>query len=245
MTAPILLAQGVGHDFGPLPVLDHIDLSLAPGELLCLLGPSGCGKSTLLSCLGGLAVPGRGTLISRAAQPAFMFQDPVLLPWRDALDNATFGLRGRGISRRDRRASGAAWLTRLGLAVADGGKYPHHLSGGMRQRVALARALAIEPDLLLLDEPFAALDLGLRRQMQDLLRDQIDRAGLSAVLVTHDVVEAVRLADRLVVLSARPARVVADLPNQPGTDAVHERVAAFLRHPGIADALNHVSEQEA
>jgi NitT/TauT family transport system ATP-binding protein len=204
-----LVATDIAFAYGPRPVLDGVSMTLPGARLSCLVGPSGCGKSTLLALLGNLLAPARGAIVHAFRRPAFVFQDPCLLPWRNAVDNIAFGLKAQSVPRRERRDCAEALLETVGLAPADAKKYPHQLSGGMRQRIALARALAVEPDLLLLDEPFNALDADLRRQMQDLLRRLIEERRLTALMVTHDRAEAVRLADRLFVMSAAPARIVA------------------------------------
>ncbi|OLT12428.1 hypothetical protein BJF78_04340 [Pseudonocardia sp. CNS-139] len=187
-----------------------VTLSVRRREFVAVVGPSGCGKTTLLKALGGL-VPLTGGRITTGggALPvsATVFQSPRLLRWRTVLDNVTFGLEATGHPRGRARATAAALLERVGLGeFAD--RYPRELSGGMQQRVNLARALAVDPQLLLLDEPFAALDAQTRESMQDYLGRVWFGAGTTALMVTHQVDEAVYLADRVVVLSARPARVV-------------------------------------
>ncbi|MDQ2079588.1 ATP-binding cassette domain-containing protein [Xanthobacteraceae bacterium Astr-EGSB] len=221
-----LVATEVAFAYGPLPVLDGLSITLPSTRLSCLVGPSGCGKSTLLALLGNLLAPARGTITHAFRRPAFVFQDPCLLPWRNAVDNIAFGLKAQSIPRRERRDRAEASLATVGLAPADAGKYPHQLSGGMRQRIALARALVVEPDFLLLDEPFNALDADLRRQMQDLVRQLIEERRLTALMVTHDRAEAVRLADRLFLMSAAPARIVAE---HDIDRAFAERDDAFLQ----------------
>jgi NitT/TauT family transport system ATP-binding protein len=228
-----LAVTDLGFAYGPEPVLDRVSMTLPRGRVGVVVGPSGCGKSTLLALVGGLMVPDRGSIDHAFARPAFVFQDPLLLPWRNAADNIAFGLKAQAIGRDERRARADALLDTVGLSVGDGGKYPHELSGGMRHRVALARALAVDPDLLLLDEPFNALDHDLRRQMQTLVRRLIDERRLTAVMVTHDLAEAVRLADRVFLMSAKPSRVVAchdiDLPFGERDDAFVLAEAAALR----------------
>ena len=186
--------------------LDQISLEVTPGEFTCLIGASGCGKSTLLSLVAGLEEPTSGT-VSASGRVALMFQEPALFPWLTAAGNVEVALRARGIGRAERRQRTAELIEAVHLG-GFGGKRPHELSGGMRQRVALARALAQDADVLLMDEPFGALDAMTR----DLLHDELDRvrAGreLTIVFVTHNVREAVRLGDRVVVLSSRPGRVV-------------------------------------
>jgi NitT/TauT family transport system ATP-binding protein len=190
--------------------LDGISLRAGRGEFVCVVGASGCGKSTLLSLIAGLDRPTSGAL-DVAGTTALMFQDAALLPWRTAKANVELALKLRGVPRVDRgdRALELLDLVRL-REFAD--KRPHELSGGMRQRVALARALAQDADVLLMDEPFGALDAITR----DILHDELERVvtdkGLTVVFVTHNVREAARLGDRIVLLSSRPGRVVAEFP---------------------------------
>jgi NitT/TauT family transport system ATP-binding protein len=187
--------------------VDGFDLSVAPGELVCLVGASGCGKSTLLSLVAGLDSPTRGEVDVRG-RTALMFQESALFPWLTVSRNVELPLRLRGDSRAHRQRRARELLGVVGLADFAGHR-PHQLSGGMRQRVALARALAQDADVLLMDEPFGALDAMTR----DLLHDELERIWqqqrLTVVFVTHNVREAVRLADRVVLLTSRPGRVEA------------------------------------
>jgi NitT/TauT family transport system ATP-binding protein len=213
---------------GPSAVraLDQVSLTAAPGEFTCLIGASGCGKSTLLSLVAGLDTPTSGQLAVRG-RVALMFQEPALFPWLTAAGNIELALRarkagaqgagaqtsgaGRKLSRAERKTRAQELLETVHLG-GFGGKRPHELSGGMRQRVALARALAQEADVLLMDEPFGALDAMTR----DLLHDELDRVregrDLTVLFVTHNVREAVRLGDRVVLLSSRPGRIIAEYP---------------------------------
>jgi len=195
-----------GRGSSAVRALDRICLEVPPGEFTCLIGASGCGKSTLLNLVAGLEQPTAGT-VSVSGRVALMFQEPALFPWLTAVGNVELALRARGAGRAERRERAAQLLDTVHL-TGFGGKRPHELSGGMRQRVALARALAQDADVLLMDEPFGALDAMTR----DLLHDELDRvcAGrqLTIVFVTHNVREAVRLGDRVVVLSSRPGRVI-------------------------------------
>jgi ABC-type nitrate/sulfonate/bicarbonate transport system ATPase subunit len=223
-----------------LAVLHEVDLSIAPGEFVAILGPSGCGKSTLLRMIAGLEQPTAGTLqigdrVVDKADPrcAIVFQEPRLFPWKRVSANVSVGAR-----RLHAPASPDAWLERVGLTdFAD--CYPHQLSGGMAQRVALARALIGRPEVLLLDEPFAALDALTRLQMQDLLADVCANLGATAVMVTHDADEALHLADRVFVMSHRPAVIVetvrVDLPRprRRGDPAIAELRSQILRHFGF------------
>ena len=208
-----LLVQSVSHDFGALAVLRDISFRVAPGEILALVGPSGCGKSTLLAITGGLLRPQQGRVATIGAPPGgsfnpmtFVFQDFALLPWRSVADNVGFVLEHALLGAGERGAIVADALRRTGLAEF-AGSFPKQLSGGMRQRVGIARALAARPELLLMDEPFSALDA----QTRDLLIEDFLRLmsgnRVGAVYVTHNLEEAARLADRVVVLSRRPARI--------------------------------------
>ena len=188
--------------------LDQVSLTASPGEFTCLIGASGCGKSTLLNLVAGLDKPTAGQ-IAVGGRVALMFQEPGLFPWLTAAGNVELALRARGAGKAERRQRTAELLETVHLS-GFGGKRPHELSGGMRQRVALARALAQDADVLLMDEPFGALDAMTR----DLLHDELDRVcqgrNLTVLFVTHNVREAVRLGDRVVVLSSRPGRIIAE-----------------------------------
>jgi NitT/TauT family transport system ATP-binding protein len=197
-----------GSGAGAVTALDSVSLAVRPGEFVCVVGASGCGKSTLLNLIAGLDAPTAGT-VDAHGRVALMFQEAALLPWRTALQNVELPLTIQGVAKQERRrrAGELLELVRLG-DFAD--KRPHELSGGMRQRVALARSLAQGADVLLMDEPFGALDAITR----DILHDEIERVvadqQLTVVFVTHNVREAARLGDRIVLLSSRPGRVVAE-----------------------------------
>ena len=203
---------GVSKTYGrggtAVRALDQVTLTAAPGEFSCLIGASGCGKSTLLNLVAGLDKPTAGQ-IAVGGRVALMFQEPGLFPWLTAAGNIELALRARGAAKAERRAKAAELLDTVHLG-GFGKKRPHELSGGMRQRVALARALAQDADVLLMDEPFGALDAMTR----DLLHDELDRVcqgrNLTVLFVTHNVREAVRLGDRVVVLSSRPGRIIAE-----------------------------------
>jgi spermidine/putrescine transport system ATP-binding protein len=207
----LITIDGVSHAFGSNLVLDGIDLAIEEGTYTVLLGPSGSGKTTLLSVLGGFLTPDSGrVLLSReditttppAKRPtATVFQDYALFPHMSIAGNVGFGLRMRGVPSSERQAKVQAALSLVGLSDF-GARKPHQLSGGQRQRVALARALVIEPKALFLDEPLGALDLALRRQMQDELKSTQRRVGAAFVHVTHDQEEAMALADQVVVMNA-------------------------------------------
>lgn len=188
-------------------VLERIDLTVRKGEFLALVGASGCGKSTLLSLIAGLARPTSGSVQVDGGQPALMFQESALFPWLTARENIELAMRLRGIGQRERRETAETLLAQVHLsAVAD--NRPHQLSGGQRQRVAMARSLAQGARVLLMDEPFAALDAITRDLLHSDLVSLWQETGISIVFVTHNVREAVRLAQRVVLLSSRPGRVV-------------------------------------
>jgi ABC-type nitrate/sulfonate/bicarbonate transport system ATPase subunit len=210
--------RGLGHSYAELRTIERLDLEVREHEVVGLVGPSGCGKSTLLELICGLLEPGGGEIAVGAAtttggrlgQCAYMPQSDQLLPWYSALDNATLGLRNRGLGKAAARERAAALFERFGLAGFER-TAPAELSGGMRQRVAFLRTLLPGKPVLALDEPFAALDAITRAEMQEWLAAALGADPRTAVLVTHDVEEALYLSDRVVVLSARPARVVAEL----------------------------------
>jgi NitT/TauT family transport system ATP-binding protein len=208
--------SGVGKSFGRgssgVTALTGVDLRVDPGEFVCLLGASGCGKSTLLNLIAGLDAPSAGTIDLHSARPAVMFQEAALMPWLTAAGNVELALRLAGVRRAARRARTEELLELVRLGGV-GRKRPHELSGGMRQRVALARALAgvdssTGPGLVLMDEPFSALDAITRDVLQAELLRVWSATGSAVLFVTHDVREAVRLGQRVVLLSSRPGRVV-------------------------------------
>ncbi|HEX9290005.1 MAG TPA: ABC transporter ATP-binding protein [Anaeromyxobacteraceae bacterium] len=198
--------------------LDGIDLDVAPGELVCLLGPSGCGKSTLLNAIAGFAPPTAGTVLANGRpvtgpgpDRAMVFQEYALFPWMTVEANVGFGLELRGEPRQVVREKVSALLRQLGLSDFRD-RFPKDLSGGMRQRVAIARVLAIDPPMLLMDEPFGALDALTRRNLQDELLRLWAELGKTVVFVTHGIEEAIYLADRVVVMTYRPGRVKQIVP---------------------------------
>ncbi|WP_437807491.1 ABC transporter ATP-binding protein [Sorangium sp. So ce1078] len=243
--------RALGGSASGLVALDGLDLDIAPGAFVALLGPSGCGKSTLLRLVAGLdradagaAVveteegPGGAGGASGARAPiAYVFQDAHLLPWRSVLENTALPLELAGAPLEERRAAARAALLQVGLADA-GARYPAELSGGMRMRVSLARAMVTRPRLLLLDEPFAALDELTRSRLDDQLRALWAELGMTVLFVTHSITEAAYLAERAVVLSPRPARIVADhtlaLPA--------ERTAALRTEPAFAREVRALQE---
>jgi len=226
MTAS-LSGRAVGHDFGSVTALDQIELSVPGGQILAVVGPSGCGKSTLLELICGLREPTRGTIevdgladaTARLERCAYMPQTDCLLPWYSAIDNAGLALRNRGLSRSAAREKSKVLFEQFGLAGFEDSR-PDELSGGMRQRVAFLRTLLSEKDVLLLDEPFAALDAITRAELQEWLRPVMAAEGRTVVLVTHDVEEALYLGDRVAVMTPRPGRIteLVESPSREGRD---------------------------
>ena len=204
----------LGQGAQAFEALQEVSLDVAPGEFVCLLGPSGCGKSTLLGALAGHLPPSAGT-VCIDGQPVsgpepsrgLVFQQHTLFPWQRVIDNVAFGLKMRGVPRSERRDQARALLASVGLAGFED-RYPSQLSGGMQQRVEIARVLINQPHVLLMDEPFGALDALTRVKMQQLLLQVWERIRTTVVFVTHDIDEALFLADRIVMMSARPGRVV-------------------------------------
>jgi sulfonate transport system ATP-binding protein len=200
-----------------------ISLLVRAGEFVSVVGPTGCGKSTLLNVAAGLLMPSSGAvkvfdelLAGVNARAGYMFQSDALMPWRDALGNVIAGLEFRGVERKAAEARGREWLKRVGLA-GFGDRYPHQLSGGMRKRIALAQMLILDPQILLMDEPFSALDIQTRQLMENELLELWSANRKSVVFITHDLEEAISLSDRVVVLSAGPAshpigQFIVDLP---------------------------------
>jgi NitT/TauT family transport system ATP-binding protein len=210
------------RDKKSLKVIEDINLVLGTGEFVSVVGPSGCGKSTLLRMISGLMKPTAGDVLVRGkpvekvrTDVGYMFQTDALLPWRTVLDNVALPLRYRGVERRQREQMAREWIATVGLTGFDDA-YPHQLSGGMRKRVSLASMLVASPDIILMDEPFSALDVQTRSMMENELMAIWQRERKTVLFVTHDLEEAIALSDKVVVLSARPARVKAvctiDLP---------------------------------
>ena len=253
-----LEARGVTkvfHARGSLvTALEKIDFTVNSGEFVCLIGPSGCGKSTLLNMLAGLEFPSEGAVhadgeLIRSADPSrvLIFQDAALFPWLTVQANVEFGLRMRGVPREEREATTRRLLTMVHLDQFSRA-WVHELSGGMKQRVALARALAVDPAVLLLDEPFGALDAITRDLLHDELQELWMKTGKTVVFVTHNVREAVVLGDRVVVMSPRPGRIVAehhiDLPRprqieDVATTRLAHRISADLQLKKEAPHAHH------
>lgn len=237
--APGVHLDGVGRRFGSgdtgVNALADISLTVAPGEFVCLVGASGCGKSTLLALVAGLDRPTVGTVEAGDGPVSMLFQEPALFPWLTVAANVELPLRLRGVGAVERRAVAADLLERVRLG-GSGHKRPHELSGGMRQRVALARALAQDAGLLLMDEPFGALDAITRDLLHDELEQLWAERGFTVLFVTHNVREAARLGDRIVLLTSRPGRVAASYPVTLGRPR-------RIDSPEIADLAATVTDQ--
>ncbi|NRF07547.1 ATP-binding cassette domain-containing protein [Agrobacterium pusense] len=239
----ILRFEHVGHAFLGRSLFENFDLGIAPGETVALLGPSGSGKTTILQIAAGIIDPVRGRVHRHYRRQGLVFQEPRLLPWMTLIDNIAYGLAAAGMRKRERRERAGNFALEVGLEVADFGKYPVELSGGMRQRAGVARALAVEPDMLFLDEPFSAVDVGLRRHLQELLVGAARRRGFSTLLVTHDLHEALLVADRLIVLSGVDGRITAahkpaGSPGRRMARAVFDEAERLSESPAFAELFS-------
>src|SRR3954470_22529764 len=229
-----------------LIAVQNVSLAVRDGEVVSLIGPSGCGKSTLLNIGSGLTAPSEGEayvsgerVTGPNAHVAFMLQKDLLLPWRSIVENVMFGVEIQGVAPVERRRRAQALLENLKLAEFSG-HYPHQLSGGMRQRVALARTLAVDPTVLLLDDPFSAVDAQTRMVLQRELAQTLKRAGKTALLITHDLLEAVTLSDRVLVMSRRPGRLIDEIPSDTRT---REEPLKRRLHPKVTDYVNRLMER--
>jgi NitT/TauT family transport system ATP-binding protein len=228
-SAPVLHLEAVAHAFGDVQVLRSMDLAVQPGEFVAIVGPSGCGKTTILNLCSGWLTPSRGS-VRRNGLSRTVFQHDGLFPWLTVGENVRLGLRHLREAERATRVR--RWLGLVDL-VSFESHYPHQLSGGMRQRVELVRALAGETDLLLMDEPFSSLDYLTRLRLRGELARLLQEQPRTVVLVTHDIEEAAQLADRVLVLSERPARVC----DEVCIDAARPR---DLTHPAVVQAVHRI-----
>jgi ABC-type nitrate/sulfonate/bicarbonate transport system ATPase subunit len=238
-------AYGLAGDPRRIMALESTSLEVARGELLCLIGPSGCGKSTLLNLIGGLMMPTEGAIAvdgERIRGPlpkkvAYVFQESALFPWRTVLDNVKLGMAFQGVARSERETRAMEALSAVGL-VEFANHYPAQLSGGMKQRAQLARALGLKTDILLMDEPFAALDEQTRMVLGEDLSVLLARTGKTIVFVTHSLGEAVFLADRVAVFTARPGRIKTTITVAEG----HPRSRSFMTSDKLARLRNNLYE---
>jgi ABC-type nitrate/sulfonate/bicarbonate transport system ATPase subunit len=229
----------------PTRALEPIELAVAENDFITVLGPSGCGKSTLLRIVAGLDRPSAGRVLldghavtGPGADRGMVFQSYTLFPWLTVAENIAFGLRERGVPRSERREIVDAYVAKIGLAGFEG-HYPKQLSGGMQQRTAIARALANDPEILLLDEPFGALDNQTRALMQELLLGIWERERKTVLFVTHDIEEAIFLASRVIVMTARPGRIKADV----AVDLPHPRHYTMKTSPDFSALKARLTEE--
>ena len=240
-----LLGAGVRFGAASEPVLAQFDLALRQGEFLTLLGPSGCGKSTVLRVMAGLQPLAQGTMRRQAVSPAFVFQEPALLPWATLENNVALPLRVSGEPPNRMRERVEQVLARVGLSGRQA-LLPHELSGGMKMRASIARALVMQPDLLLMDEPFAALDDPTRQRLQTDLLQWWQSQGFALCFVTHQVAEAVFMSTRVVVMGARPGRIIGEfaVPEPYPRSDDYRRSARFHECcVAVGDALNRAQEE--
>ncbi|ESA34039.1 abc transporter [Leptolyngbya sp. Heron Island J] len=241
----VQLLDNIHHYYGSRLILEAIHLGAEPGQIIGLMGPSGCGKTTLLNVMAGLLSPTAGTVHVTPMGTAYVFQEPRLFPWYTVVENIALGLKAQGISRQQRLQRAYQLAKTVGLAEAVS-LYPPQLSGGMKQRVNLARAFAINPQLLLLDEPFSSLDIGTRQQLQQLVVTWVQQQQATAVLVTHDLTEASVMADHLMVLCQCPARIVYRWcnqrpPHQRDPAYIYQTLSELQTLPEIAASFNLTS----
>lgn len=245
----VLRLSGIGHSFFGRSVLSGISLAVEAGEVVALVGPSGCGKSTLVHLAAGLMDAREGRIGRTYHRHAMVFQEPRLLPWRTAAGNIAFGLElARQPARtRQLRVEEAARLAELDLRDLD--KFPFELSGGMKQRVAIARALATQPDFVFFDEPFTALDVALKRRMQDLVIASAAETHFGALFITHDLMEAIRISHRIVVMDHAGRglvgeRIIDGLPGSRSDDMIYSTMQAFLRSDTAFAHVHDVDERK-
>lgn len=237
-----LMLRGVEHAYGPRVVVTGISLQVRPGRTVALVGPSGCGKTTLLRLCAGLLPVQAGALCNQFTHTVMLFQQPRLLPWKTIEDNIALGLKARGVAATTRLRSARDMGAALGLDALSMAQYPHQLSGGMQSRAALARALVLAPDLLLLDEPFSALDVGLKASMHQLVIEQQRTRSLGVLLITHDLMEAMTLADTVLVMATDPGRLVYRVEltvpaARRGVGWAHQQTATLLSQPVVRQAF--------
>ena len=238
-----LIVQNVSHSFGFSDILKDISFTLEKGKVTSIVGPSGGGKTTLLHLCAKLLKLETGKIKNSFTSSSFAFQESRLLPWKNVLDNIALGLKAKGVKKEKREEEAKTIALKFGLEEDDFYKFPKDLSGGMKQRVSFARALVINPTLLFLDEPFSALDIGLKKELQTLLIKQIEEKQLSVLFITHDLMEAIKLSDEILVLKAEPVGHIIkkfsfDLPKiQRDNKFVYEQTAKLLSDETIINTF--------
>ena len=242
LTDSYLQATELSHSFGPNEILRDINFRLEKGKVVSVVGPSGGGKTTLLHLCAGLLDVEKGSVNNTFNRFAFTFQDPRLLPWQTALDNIAFGLKAQGMGKQQRKQLATDIALQFGLEHNDLTKFPKDLSGGMRQRVSFARALVIKPELLFLDEPFSALDIGLKQELQQILIQYVCQQNTAILFITHDLMEAVKLSDQILLLATDPGRIVdtftIDTPIEQRSDQfIYNETVKLLAHPIIIETF--------
>ena len=237
-----LKVENLRFSFGYKTILEDISFELHEGEVLSVVGPSGGGKTTLLRLCAGLLGRQEGNIENSFKTQSIAFQDPRLLPWKNLIDNIAFGLKAMGVPPQKRIEKAREIALKFDLDEDDFDKFPKELSGGMSQRVSFSRALVTKPDLLFLDEPFSALDIGLKRELQNHIIDLIEKKEITIFFITHDLMEAIRLSDKILLLEPDPGRIVKTytltLPQKERTDEyVYSETAKLLQDPYIIETF--------